>query len=386
MQRPKCSNCQRRNEKCSFSLDAQQLQLPVALIKTGPPTLVANLPALNLEDLELLHHFSTEVYATLSARPAVRRVWQKAVPKDAVTHPHLMHCILAISALHLANQEYEGQDSEAQERYRRAALRHEAAAISLCWPLLNHVTAANCQSLFTSGWILGIFTAARNQVSDMSNSDTVIEGVLAIGQQARGVYAVLDACDQWLRSGEFDVFLRLNPWDDAPPIVPDIDEALQAIYKTIEASLEYDEARRSMYSAAIKLLRFSFQAPTVNPQYPTVVFSWLSFMDRNFVGLMEQKDAMALVILAHYGVLLHTAASWWWCGDLGARLVKSIYDSLEQSRHLLTWPVSKVEISVERNGSCGTVAKTQKSCDRLKTDQPSLSRGEGLENSRGEAN
>ena len=70
---------------------------------------------------------------------------------------------------------------------------------------------------------------------------------------------------------------------------------------------------------------------------------------------MQEKDTVALAIAAYHGVLLHTAAAdWWWCRDLGARLVSNIYDLLdEQSRHLVTWPMSKVGMMKTGNVDSG---------------------------------
>jgi len=389
MQKPKCSNCQRRNETCSSSLSVQLLQ-PATSTGTQPPVSLDTadlppsekiLPEPNPEDLELLHHFTTEVYRTFTNSPTLIRLYQLVVPKEAFIHSHLMRCVLAISALHLATQSPENC-----RRYGSAALRHNTAALALIQPLLSDVTPENCSSIFISGLLLGYFSAGLHQTPSLHNN-SVLEGLISLAQQAKGIYGVIFSSEEWIRSRDLVPFLDWDSWEDFPPLLPDVAEACEALSESITL-LRYSEERQSIYFAALHLLREYFQAPVANPDHPIVSFRWLAFVDRKFLQLMEERDTVALAIAAYHGVLLHTAvADWWWCRDLGARLVSNIYDLLdEQSRHLLTWPMTKIGImkagsvdSGEKYGFPGGEPNTHtsKSCDTLIARHPAISERSG---------
>ena len=53
---------------------------------------------------------------------------------------------------------------------------------------------------------------------------------------------------------------------------------------------------------------------------------------------------MALVILAHYAVLLHDVRSQWWAAGRGKQLVKSIQRELsDQWKSAVQWPMDAVQ-------------------------------------------
>jgi hypothetical protein len=80
---------------------------------------------LQMNDLELLHHYTTSTYLTLTQdSPEHEHVWQIVVPQLAVKHPFLMHGILASSALHLAHVL-----PERQQEYTVLAANHESMAL-----------------------------------------------------------------------------------------------------------------------------------------------------------------------------------------------------------------------------------------------------------------
>jgi hypothetical protein len=89
---------------------------------------------LPLLKLELIHHFGTTVYRTLSDESIVQEVWQREVPAEALRHTHLMHAILAISALHLWCVS-EGTQS--------AAIFHYGLALLQLQPLVVQIAAVH---------------------------------------------------------------------------------------------------------------------------------------------------------------------------------------------------------------------------------------------------
>ena len=70
------------------------------------------------------------------------------------------------------------------------------------------------------------------------------------------------------------------------------------------------------------------------------VFSWVTRVPREYIQLVEAQDRDALVILAHYAVLLTRMDKVWWLEGLGSNFVIAIAMALG-SEHwkLIEWPV-----------------------------------------------
>jgi hypothetical protein len=55
--------------------------------------------------------------------------------------------------------------------------------------------------------------------------------------------------------------------------------------------------------------------------------------------LLAARDQMALVILAHYAIILHRQRHRWWLNDTGVKVVKEVKNCLSgDSAALFEWP------------------------------------------------
>ena len=77
---------------------------------------------LNLESMELLHHYTSTASLYLSGLPA-RKAMQVEVPRLALAHDMVMHSLLALSAVHLATL----QPNRSDTLRKRAALSEQTA-------------------------------------------------------------------------------------------------------------------------------------------------------------------------------------------------------------------------------------------------------------------
>jgi hypothetical protein len=299
-------------------------------VSNGPPDL-------NIEDLELMHHFSTVVCVTLSDNPDIRHVWQFVVPKEALRHNFLMHCVLGLSALHLVHTAPHDN-----ERYRRAAIRHQDIAVATFRPLLEHITAQNCDAMWASSALTVIFGAAQYQLPEASGVAKLspLDGILEVCELVRGVYVVVQAAVQWISTGPIKPILVFDFITNSPTLPPDIIDALQAVKDCIIASTTPHTT--SVYLSSLQVLQQTFAA-TISTDQPTLVLVWLVLFERQFVVMLRERDPIALVMLAHYGVVLYGSRQHWWCGDWGFAIVKDVYQALNDDwRPLIAWPIQKV--------------------------------------------
>jgi hypothetical protein len=93
-------------------------------------------------DLELLHNFTTFTYTTLSGDNGVRQLFRLTLIRRALDCEYLMHCILAISALHLARFRRDRTDY-----YAGVALIHHHMAAQVAVPLMGDIQPFNAENL-----------------------------------------------------------------------------------------------------------------------------------------------------------------------------------------------------------------------------------------------
>jgi hypothetical protein len=99
-------------------------------------------------DLELMHHYSTTVYATLTCKTPLQYIWRDSVVRLALKCDYLMKTLLAVSAVHLAKLRPESQES-----YFSTAFQYHTAALQSAAPFLSHVKEVD------DAWNLFIFSS-----------------------------------------------------------------------------------------------------------------------------------------------------------------------------------------------------------------------------------
>lgn len=111
-----------------------------------------------------------------------------------------------------------------------------------------------------------------------------------------------------------------------------------------EATTNSDEI--DTYNQSINSLRLTFNV-VFNKQPDTYedtdVFVWLYKLSDHFLELLSQKKPEALVILAHFSVLLKQLDDRWWINGWSTRLISQIYRALgEEYRLWIVWPIREV--------------------------------------------
>jgi hypothetical protein len=286
-----------------------------------------------------MHHYSTVVCLTLSENPAILHVWQSLVPRQALRHLHLMHCLLGLSALHLIYT-----SPEDSEMYRQAAIRHQDIAVATFRPLLGNITAENCDALWATSALTVMFGAAQYQVLPEAPGVaklSPLDGILEVCELVRGVHVMTQVAGKWINDGPLKPILG-DPWQGrgAPELASDVVDALQAVEACIIASSS--KSTSSIYLSSLQVLQQTFAVMVLTDQ-PTLVLVWLVLFDREFVVMLRERDPIALVMLAHYGVVLHGNRHYWWAGNWGFSIVENVHQVLNSEwRPLIAWPAQKV--------------------------------------------
>ncbi|KAE8551333.1 hypothetical protein EYB25_005218 [Talaromyces marneffei] len=331
-QRPICSHCQRRKERCEYAEAAPEqshnrLHRRNAMHSYNSRFRIPLITGLlNIEDI-LLHHFSSTVSLTLSDREDFHTVWSIHVPQDAYKYPHLMHSMLATSALHLS-QTTTPKESADISFYAALATHHHVMALSLLTPHVTSVTMENFDSLYATSMLIFLFNVGLMASSDSSR---LSHDIVPLSELAKGILAVRRAGEERCEIKRSYMLRDFCPWDYPPPLPDGLHRTIQKIERLV-ASLPETEDRieaKTEYQEAIKLLRATFNAVNLNRQHPAMVFMWFTLVDRHYIELVQSKDSISLMILAHYGICMLQYKDKWWAAKCGAYIVTAVHQILD---------------------------------------------------------
>lgn len=136
-----------------------------------------------IRDLELMHHFTTDVCKTLSARKEVQDVWGLVMPQMAFSCDYLMHGILALSALHLATLKAKNKSS-----YIDCSMAHFHCSLSTYNQVLPNIAADNCLTLFALSSLVTVHVCALPIVDE---AGPYLERIMTLFNMCRGVETIL---------------------------------------------------------------------------------------------------------------------------------------------------------------------------------------------------
>ncbi|RFU33455.1 hypothetical protein B7463_g2853, partial [Scytalidium lignicola] len=308
---------------------------------------------LNISDLELLHHFTTVTCYTLSSVPSECRIWQNNIIKEALQHEFLLRGILAIAALHLSRLK-PSQETE----YIVKASTHQDLAISEFRPILPTISASNCNAVFLFSGVLALqsFAYARGSHDSPVDPITGLNDILHCIQLVRGIETSLVSwmpIIQLSESSHIVCFPGCDEIECADTSVLNYETKL--IFSQLEnlCSCVGDPGASSSYAHAIKTMR-QIYATVENPKTMSTIATtayWLYQVSHTYVLLLRERVPEALVVLAHYAVLLHRHNSYWYFDGWGRHLVRVIADLLGPSWSVhLEWPRRMVGLGSSHPG------------------------------------
>lgn len=257
----------------------------------------------------------------------------------ALRYPPLLHAMLALAALHLGH------------RTDAAALHARALELFNAAPQAFDVTPESAVHTLLFSAFVGIHMLAEVSLScyDPSIDDAVLlDRFIEYVDVHRGVRAVIGASWSSLTQSGFSSVMT--------PFEKDIQcyeqrrrggeggcVQLQQLLQHLQSSGLPADALSS-YRDAIQHLEWTFDLESRLPRdqpapSPAAVFAWPIMLSIDFVALVQQRRPEALIILAHYGALLHRHRELWVVGNLGTRVVGAITTLLGRYwRPWLEWP------------------------------------------------
>ncbi|RDW65103.1 hypothetical protein BP6252_10754 [Coleophoma cylindrospora] len=237
-----------------------------------------------------------------------------------MSHQFLMHGILALSALHLADQ----HDGPEQKKYSTIALAHHNQALALFGPELNNINESNFSACIGFSSIIMLFSLGLSRPPPTAKDLSAVNDMGQIFLLIRG----------WQKTVEVSQSVssrRLLPVASAINDIPDhIEMGLKHLRDLNRLKGQRQKGHDTKtYEEAITSLQSTFRQ--MDPEKPSP-FSHGEFFagvsDKFFEYWMEH-DTFALIILAHYCVCLHYLPRVWWLKGWSEGLMRSIWENID---------------------------------------------------------
>jgi hypothetical protein len=275
----------------------------------------------NMRHLELFSNLFSKEFLSFEESGDLGIMPTTIYTKYALTTPYLMHQVLATSALELSIRTTESHDL-----YREYATGLHNSALALfneSNPVLE-VTQANCVPMFLFSSMVGVYLLCETLHYQRDSLEGFIESFTQCLNVYRGVLAVISQCRHLLRETELEPRLGLSeilaqPTDESGTEC----DALKDLVNAADVS----PSSRKAYRESVLFLQRVFNVQRTvsgNKLRMPVALAWPIFISPDFLDLIHPLQAEALVILAHYAVLLYSGRDLWMIGDGGQFLIESI--------------------------------------------------------------
>lgn len=300
-------------------------------------------------DVELMHHYTATAYRTLIPDPQILEALQHDLPKEGLRHPFLMHQLLAFAGFHLAYTQ-----PERRHIYLKQASQHQNFTIhGMRKTLAGSISSENCHatyatSIFISLGAFAVYPCYENYNTFFSPIDSLVEIFTLI----TGMGLILSTSDEELRAGPLKRLFRKHVEGEGPDHpCPPLSSRLPLLEAQLdEAGAELDEEvkicmKRASTALQTCLDRVATQNAGLGHSALRAAYLWPLLLSAQCLEWFRCRHPAAMVILAHYAMVLHSAeADCWYLRGWGRAIAESVAEVLagEQWLNLARWPISVI--------------------------------------------
>ncbi|KAK5624889.1 hypothetical protein RRF57_000605 [Xylaria bambusicola] len=327
-QKPACGNCIRHYVNCDF---IETLAAPSCSLD------------LNMDQLGLLHNYTTSTYATLSESPVIRDFYRITVVQIGLECEYVMRSLLAVSSLQLAYYR-----SHMREHYRSTAVHHHEIASRIAGNLIQDLNASTVENLFLFSTLTVFYAFGCPRRDDQLHlvGESDIPSWFFLHQ---GTRALSELASTRLDGALAPIFQHgTERWEarEASRLAASpVNQHLDRLCTLIERS-EPDIALRNTYINAISELRKSFLSMECGHGQAyevTDIFIWVFVVGDDLVPLLRVPTQSAVTILAFFCVLLKGLKSQWWLNGWADYLMAKSYALLDREHRLwIQWPMEEI--------------------------------------------
>ncbi|OJJ06001.1 hypothetical protein ASPVEDRAFT_55746 [Aspergillus versicolor CBS 583.65] len=348
---PVCGACARYNVPCvpkpsrSRAKPASSAQSQPS-VSPGPIQGAESRSSITVWEFGLLHHWILHVADSFNVSRGFCDAWRNHAIKDAVQHDFFLHMILMLSCLHLALT----KSPSFTEAHRAFILEGCSVATARFRIEAGNINDSNCQVVRGFPFLLSIYGFALGQLDCEDKSDeAVLDEMIHILILIKGNSLIRDTTNPWMQ-------LRgLEAWMDEKDVFTNDPNELQSDLDLVRAvgdlerwidSSDDDLAVKASNTNTVNLFKGALDFHLKLNLRP---LAWPNVIQNDYLDLLRQRNPMAMVILAHYAVILGQCSSQWWCSNWGVQLVSVIASLLpEKYTGAMAYPRRMLNLNPDR--------------------------------------
>lgn len=328
---PACGNCRRRQEPCSYRNPEPSVASSPDANGTGFANGPTQSPQAHIKQLELMHQFCTDTYASLALKPQGVEIQQFEIPKLAFQHGFLLDTVFAITSLHLAYL----RPHEAQWRMADAA-RYQTQAIAATRQHVAKLEASQCHAMYFCSAQLGIIALAFRAIDlESTDASTMTETLQQLSQLWRGTWSILLASRELVPPELYDVLFPAPEW--APP-TGSLSPTLEAFLSTLKSKVKADPDVKDVTVPIGPTVSMEHQASTgcliaigkleilfqsCEPENSRIL-AYVVEVPQVFWDLVHQQDPLACAILLLYSTTYRVLEGHWWAKSIRHQLTEEL--------------------------------------------------------------
>ncbi|KAJ5306394.1 hypothetical protein PENANT_c017G06829 [Penicillium antarcticum] len=359
-----CIQCKKRKIKCDENGSvpcAQCVKSRHACSFAPPPVVDSNFSTTSRLDLELLHNYTTKTAWSLSENVEIQRFFGAEFVQLAMQNDYLLHCILGLSAFHMANQHGKIEESQliglghSKDIYLRAAYSHHDSALKGYRQCISTLNQATCHASFGCACLLFITSFARPTESDNRPNQANNPAHVWLGYRLSEWIILIKGLPSILTYDEFRSALENGP---VAPLMKDTDDhSAQDGTPPMESEVVYHRVRdlstaigeNSSDERIVQICQSSIEtlcsivAELKQSSDHVLAFIWPIRVDPEYLIILEERKPEALLVFAYYCALLYMSSSRWWTKGWPPPIVESIRDTIDERWvPWLQWPLQVI--------------------------------------------
>lgn len=218
-----------------------------------------------------------------------------------------------------------------------AAAAHYDKAINTYRQAMSNVTRQNCEVLFGFSTFVAIYSWVSSDFSgDLFFVDPAAEGTdnnIAYVHLLRGILPLLEVSHQWLINGPLEYFLTTLEYEiqEKEEVVAASSAKFDALDRlwnpdlssTLFTSLEIEAFRHAL--GLLKDVYNMIHYGGENVDAVGMCLGWPIRTHETYIDMVNRRQPEALILLAHYCLLLGHVDEFWYMRGMSRRLLRSIH-------------------------------------------------------------
>jgi hypothetical protein len=287
---------------------------------------ISSLPSsdlsLNLRDMQLFSHFVYETLPSLEETGLIPHGQARIMMPMMITQPYTLYQILALSAMHMCYRH-----PEEVNWHREEARALQTQALCAFNDTRIEITVENCVPMLTFATLTGLHALAEVAGNADAGVSGVLDGFVTYMNLHRGVRAIIH--QSWEFLGQTSVASVLEIAENAINCASSSNgQTAVAVAERLSNFLDQadmSEKSRQVCRMATSQLDLVYRTASDSAAPGSgLIWVWPINLSSEFTDLLSMRKPEALIILAHYAVLLHRRRRVWLVGNVGRILIEEI--------------------------------------------------------------